>query len=397
MMMHKFFAATDEEIASGRTTDVYFERTTEVLSAKGKLDLHAVSEFTVGGLPDGWKWGVFCGSEELVRLFEGRPVDLYGIPEGTVFTSRTQDGIKLPVMRLEGSYGAYCEMESPALGFICFGSGIATMSARCKLAAKGMTVMSFGVRRMHPAVAPAIDRASYIGGCDSVSSLIGAETIGQEPSGTMPHALIIMMGDQKTAFKAFDEVVEKAVKRVALVDTFYDEKIEAIMACETVKDLYAIRLDTPASRRGSIVDIVREVRWEMDQRGFRNVKIFISGGLGEKDLGPLVQAGADGFGVGTSISNAPVIDFAMDIVEKEGKPVSKRGKFSGKKHVHRCPKCGAWSVSTGTAVPKCKCCGVEMALAEKLLLKNGKRTEPAESAQAIRKRALKQIEGMSLE
>ncbi|OPY31080.1 MAG: putative nicotinate phosphoribosyltransferase [Methanomassiliicoccales archaeon PtaU1.Bin124] len=395
--MHKFFAATDDEIAAGRTTDVYFERTMEVLSAKGKLDCHAVSEFTVGGLPDGWKWGVFCGSEELIRLYEGRPVDLYGLPEGTVFRPRTQEGIKVPVLRLEGPYGAYCELESPALGFICFGSGVATMSARCKLAAEGRTVMSFGVRRMHPAIAPAIDRASYIGGCDSVSSLIGAETIGQEASGTMPHALIIMMGDQKAAFKAFDEVVEKAVKRVALVDTFYDEKVEAVLACETIKDLHAVRLDTPASRRGSMIDIIREVRWEMDQRGYSNVKIFISGGLGEKDLGPLVRAGADGFGVGTSISNAPVIDFAMDIVEREKRPVSKRGKFSGRKRVHRCMACDTWSVSTGKDVPVCRTCGKEMALAEKLLLKNGKRTKAAESAQTIRKRAMQQFEKLGLE
>lgn len=395
--MRQYYVASDEEITKGRTTDVYFERTMEVLAAKGKLDLHTVSEFTVGGLPDGWKWGVFCGTEEMVRLLEGHPVDLYGIPEGTVFRPRTQDGIKTPLMRLEGPYGAYCELESPALGFICFGSGVATMSARCKIAAEGRTVMSFGVRRMHPAVAPCIDRSSYIGGCDSVSSLIGAETIGQEPSGTMPHALIIMMGDQRAAFKAFDEVVDKAVKRVALIDTFYDEKVEAIMACESIQDLYAVRLDTPASRRGSFIDIIREVRWEMDRRGFGHVKIFVSGGLGENDLGPLAKVGVDGFGVGTSISNAPVIDFAMDIVEKEGRPVSKRGKFSGRKKPFRCASCNSWAVSIDGEVPTCHHCGGEMKLAEVQLIKNGKRTAAAEPAHAIRARVLDQLKGLQLE
>ena len=45
------------------------------------------------------------------------------------------------------------------------------------------------------------------------------------------------------------------------------------MACETIKDLFAVRLDTPGSRRGNFPDIIREVRWEMDSRGYQNVKI----------------------------------------------------------------------------------------------------------------------------
>jgi len=40
---------------------------------------------------------------------------------------------------------------------------------------------------------------------------------------------------------------------------------------------------------------------------------------------------ADGYGVGTSIANAPVLNFALDIMEIEGKPVAKRGKWSGAK------------------------------------------------------------------
>ena len=94
--------------------------------------------------------------------------------------------------------------------------------------------------------------------------------------------------------------------------------------------LYAVRLDTPASRRGNFYRIFEEVRWELDLRGFKHVKLFASGGLDEKEvmeLKPLVDA----FGVGTCISNAPVVDFAMDIMEIEGNPLAKRGKLSGAK------------------------------------------------------------------
>ncbi len=53
----------------------------------------------------------------------------------------------------------------------------------------------------------------------------------------------------------------------------------------------------------------------------------------------------DAYGIGTSISNAPVIDFSLDIIEIEGKPISKRGKLSGSKMVLECKKCNKRQVS----------------------------------------------------
>src|SRR3989442_10958166 len=124
----------------------------------------------------------------------------------------------------------------------------------------------------------------------------------------------------------------KGVPRIALVDTYCDEKTEAVMAAEALgKALYGVRLDTPSSRRGNFPEIIKEVRWELDSRGFKNVKIFVSGGLDDGSVRALSATGADGFGVGTSVSNAPSVDFAMDIVEKEGKSVAKRGKLGGRK------------------------------------------------------------------
>ena len=43
----------------------------------------------------------------------------------------------------------------------------------------------------------------------------------------------------------------------------------------------------------------------------------------------------DAYGVGTSIANAPVVSFALDIMEIEGRPMAKRGKWSGAKEVFR--------------------------------------------------------------
>ncbi|HUU81327.1 MAG TPA: hypothetical protein VMW90_07755 [Acidobacteriota bacterium] len=49
-----------------------------------------------------------------------------------------------------------------------------------------------------------------------------------EPVGTMLHTLVLIIGDTVEATKAFHEIIEPRVKRVSLIDTFNDEKIEAI-------------------------------------------------------------------------------------------------------------------------------------------------------------------------
>lgn len=393
-----FFVANDQQIREGRTTDVYFQHTMQVLQAKGKAGEGALAEFSVGGLPRSWPWGVLCGVEEVLRLFEGRKVDIRGLPEGTVFRAKSFGGIRVPVMTIEGPYGEYCVYETPALGLLCHSSGVATMAARARIAARDRPLLSFGVRRMHPAISPMLDRSAYIGGCDSVSSLLGAETIGALPSGTMPHALMVMFGDQVAAFQAFDEVVDRSVPRVALVDTYSDEKAEAIMAAKAMRDLYAVRLDTPASRRGSLPDLVREVRWELDIRGFSKVRILVSGGLDEASIPELREAGADGFGVGTSISNAPTIDFAMDIVEKGGAPVAKRGKCGGRKAVYRCPACQEWEVrpGDGRTGPKCPRCGTVMERADVELMRGGARALPERAPSSIRASVLEQLRMMQL-
>lgn len=396
--MRIFHCASDEEIKNGETTDIYFVRTKQVLEAK-KLDkLNAVAEVTAGGLPDKWPWGVLCGIEEETRLFEGCPVNVYAMPEGSIFYPSDSRGVREPVMFIEGPYGEFCILETPLLGLICQASGVATRAARVKKAAGKKIVMAFGIRRMHPALSPMLDRAAYIGGLDGLSSLSGAKAVDAKPMGTMPHALIIAFGDQAKAWKAFDEVMPPEVPRVALIDTYFDEKTEAIMAAETLKDrLYGVRLDTPASRKGNFPELIREVRWELDVRGYQHVKIFVSGGLNEEKVTILSEAGADAFGVGTAVSNAPTIDFAMDIVELEGKLVAKRGKLGGKKQVWRCPKCLVDTVLPfKSPQPSCIECGGKTQPMLKPIIENGKIVTELPKPSEIRRYVLEQLERLSI-
>jgi len=388
-----FHIATDEEIRAGRTTDVYFVRTKEVLKAKGKERVRVVTEVTAGRLPEGMPWGILCGIEEVAHLFEGLPVDVYSMPEGSVFYPADTRGVREPVIIIEGAYYDFCTMETPLLGLICQESGVATRAARVRMAAGEKIVVAFGVRRMHPALAPVLDRAAFIGGLDGVSSLSGAEVIGGFPMGTMPHALMIVFGDQVAAWKAFDEVMPPEVPRVVLVDTYFDEKTEAVMAADALGErLQAVRLDTPGSRRGSFAEIIKEVRWELDLRGHDHVKIFVSGGIDADSVRLLTEAGADAFGVGTYISGAPTIDFALDIVEVEGRPAAKRGKLGGRKQVWRCPRCLVDLVKPYmNPAPTCPQCGGEMEEMLRPLVRDGEVVADLPEPSLIREHVLEQI------
>ena len=395
--MKLFHTATDEDIKGGRTTDVYFQRTKRILRARGRERVHALAEVTTGSLPEGHQWGVLCGVEEAARLLEGLPVDVYSMPEGSVFHGFDSLGIRSPVMTVEGAYVDYCEYETPLLGLVCQASAVASRAAYVRVAAGDKPVIAFGIRRIHPVLAPAMDRAAYIGGMDGVSSIMGAEACGIEPTGTMPHALMIVFGDQVEAWKAYDEVVEPDSPRIILVDTYYDEKTEAIMAAETLKErLHGVRLDTPGSRRGDFPKIVKEVRWELDLRGFRDVKIFVSGGLNEKTVADLSEAGADAFGVGTWVSGAPTLDFAMDIVEVDGRPHAKRGKLGGRKQVWRCTECLMDAVKPADQpAPRCRVCGGDTEPMLKPLLKKGELVEPLPEPTEIRESVLGQLEKLT--
>jgi nicotinate phosphoribosyltransferase len=376
--------ASPEEIRNGQVTDVYFRRGEAVLEAEGE-NPQAVAEVRASVLPDEWPWGIFAGLEEALWLLEGRGVEVRALPEGSVFFPEE------PVLVVSGPYLSFGALETALLGLLCQASGVATSAARCKLAAAGRPVYSFGARRMHPAVVPMIERSAFIGGCDGVSVVKSAELVGQEPVGTMAHSLILLLGEER-AWRAFDRVIDPKVPRVALVDTFRDEKFAAVSAALAMgRSLDAVRLDTPASRRGNFAALLREVRWELDERGFGGVKIFVSGGIDERKILTLNRY-ADAYGVGTAISNAPVIDFALDIVEVDGEPRAKRGKLSGRKHLWGCPECGNRGIASARAkLGHCPRCGHKVRSLLDVRISRGKKRGPDPSPKAIRESVLQQI------
>ncbi len=346
MVDDHFIIAKSDEIKRGETTDIYFVRTVDILK-KDKLDNVIVSaEFTISSIPKNYGWIVFAGLREVLKLLEGLPVDVYAVPEGTILPSRDINGIRIPVLTIQGPYAKFAIFETPILGFLAAASGYASKAARIrKIAGKNVLLLNFGARRTHPAIAPFCDFYSYIGGFNSVSCIKGAEYLNKKPTGTMPHALLIiykfMTGDHSNGWKAFHKYMPEDVPRILLVDTFSDEIDETLKAIESIgyENTWGVRLDTPGSRRGNFADIIRELKWKLKVRGYDKIKIVVSGGINEDNIKPLIEAGAEAFGIGSAIATAPFIDYAMDIVSIKKNdswiPITKRGKFDGIKQLWR--------------------------------------------------------------
>ena len=344
-------------------------------------------EIYAATLPGNWEWAVLSGVEEVARLLEGLPVDVESAPEGSAFHAGD------PVVTVAGRYRDFAVYETAFLGLLCQASGVATRAARCRLRAGDRMLYSFGARRMHPAVAPMIERSAFIGGCDGVAVVKSAELIGERAVGTMSHSLILSVGDEAEAYRGFDRAMDPQVRRVALIDTFQDEKFGALTAAEALGEkLAAVRLDTPRSRRGNFLQIIKETRWELDMRGYDKVGIFVSGGLDEEEvdrLRPYVQ----GYGVGTAISNAPVVDFSFDLIEVGVEPRAKRGKMSGNKILWRCPRCLTTLITaSGEKAPPSPPVhfGVPMESLRKEIVRQGK-VEELPPPQDIRRYCLEQL------
>lgn len=314
----RFHSASHQEILAGATSDIYFVRSYDLLRQVGKLDTPVVAEIFTS------RAGVACGIEECTNLLKDRDVEVWSLSEGETFEP------KEVIMRISGPYGEFGIYETALLGFLASASGWATASRECRLAAGDKPFLCFGARHVHPAVAPVMERAAIVGGASGASCILAAKLLGKEPSGTIPHAVILVVGDTVEVALAYDRWMPEDAPRVILVDTFKDEAEEALRVARALGPaLRGIRLDTPGERGGVTPDLVREVRARLDQSGFGHVQIFVSGGLTPERISALASAGADAFGVGSYISAARPIDMTMDLKVVDGVPVAKRGRIPG--------------------------------------------------------------------
>ncbi len=308
---------------SGPAADVYFQRSWDTLRGAG-LDPVVTMEY-FGDRP-----ALLCGIEEAVTVLrealDGQG-EIWALPEGERFEA------KEVVMRVKARYSLFGRLETAVLGMMASSTGWATRAREVVDAAAGTRVISFGARHVHPLVGPIMERAAVAGGCSGCATPLGAQLAGlPAPSGTMPHAMILIFGDTVEAAQAFDAHMPPDVLRIVLVDTFKDEAEESLRVASALGErLRGVRLDTPWERGRVTVELVKEVRARLDQAGFPKVGIFVSGGMSVERVRQFVEARApvDSFGVGMEIAAAPPVGFTADIKEVDGQPRTKRGRIPG--------------------------------------------------------------------
>lgn len=314
------------EIMSGDSADVYFARAESILEQEGLDPLVTMEVFTR-------QEAVLCGIDEAVNLL-GHVLAAAEPDETTLEALSDGDFIspKEIVLRIRARYRRFGLYETAVLGMLAQSTGWATAARECAEVAAPEPVISFGARHVHPDITDVLDYAAIVGGCVGASTPAGARLAGLNPTGTMPHSLVLIFGDTVKAAEAFDRDLGPDVPRIVLVDTFKDEAEEALRVAHALGNrLYGIRLDTPSERGRVTADLVHEIRARLDQEGFGHVRIVVSGGLTPDRIRYFKDAGApvDSFAVGSFISGAAPIDFTGDIKEIDGRPIAKRGRIPG--------------------------------------------------------------------
>lgn len=312
----------DESTLKGKNADIYFLRTREILE-KENINNTVTMEFFPSAD------GILCGINQAVDLLK----DV--LPEGSkVWTMEegTPISYKETAMRIIAPYNSFGIYETAILGMLSSQTGWATAAKECAEAAQNIPCISFGARHVHPSVSPFMEYAAIVGGCISCATSAGAKMASIEPSGTIPHALVLNMGNTVDAALAFDKYIDASILRSVLVDTFKDEAEEALNVASVMgQKLTSIRLDTARERGGVTADLIKEVRAHLDLAGYSHVGIFVTGGLTPERILDYKAKGAPvvGFGIGSFISGRSAIDFTADIYEINGKPVAKRGRIPG--------------------------------------------------------------------
>ncbi len=267
--------------------------------------------------------------------FEG---EVYAVREGTpVFPNE-------PVVRVTAKRAQAQFIESAILNIVNFQTMVASKASRVVNAAKGGSVVDFGLRRAQGEDAAMKGaRAAYIGGAVATSNVKAGKEYGIPVSGTHAHSFVMSFPTELEAFRAYVRTFpENATLLIDTYDTVQGARNAAIVAKELEqqgKKLGAVRLDS-----GDLADLSQKVREILDEEGLDYVRIIASNDLNEYKIEDMLAKGAKttAYGVGTELITAkPVAAIAgvYKLVEdNDGAKIKlSEGKktYPGKKQVYR--------------------------------------------------------------
>lgn len=219
-------------------------------------------------------------------------------------------------------------VETLLLNIINFQTLIATKAMRTVHAARGRSVVDFGMRRAQGLAAMAASRAAYIGGVDGTSNTAAAARYGIPATGTHAHSWVQGFDSELDAFRKFAGVYPDST--TLLVDTYDTLGLGIPNAIRVAKELQgtggrlgAVRLDS-----GDLAYFSRKARAALDEAGLTDVKIVASNQLDERLIVSLLDQGApiDIFGVGTRLvtgQEQPALDGVFKLSQLNARPTLK--------------------------------------------------------------------------
>lgn len=225
---------------------------------------------------------------------------IYAIPEGTVvFPMEPLVKVIAPAMQAQ-------LVETAILNIINHQSLIATKAARVCYAAKGDSVMEFGLRRAQgPDAGTYGARAAVIAGCSGTSNVLAAQMFDIPALGTHAHSWIMSFDDELTAFRSYARLFPQNV--TLLVDTYDTLRSGVPHAIQVFTELkeagklparYGIRLDS-----GDLAYLSKKAKKMLTDAGFPDAGICASSDLDENLINSLKDQGAciNSWGVGTNL------------------------------------------------------------------------------------------------
>ncbi|BBB33596.1 NAPRT1 nicotinate phosphoribosyltransferase [Thermotomaculum hydrothermale] len=339
-----------EEYFSGLYTDFYELTMSQAYFLSGKKDERVVFDLYFRKNPFGNGYTIFAGLEDAINAvlnFRFSENDLNYLEslgfnkdfldylkdfrfQGSIYAFREGDVVfnNEPLLKVEGNIIEAQLLETMLLNFINYQTLIATKTRRMYFAAKGKTVVDFGMRRAQGFAAISGSKASYIGGAAGTSNTYAAKVFGIPPIGTHAHSWIQSFKSEYEAFKRYADIYPDST--TLLVDTYDTLKSGIPNAIKIAKyleskghKLKAIRLDS-----GDLAYLSKKARKMLDENGLGYVKIVVSNQLDENIIDSLLDQNApiDIFGVGTKLITSysqPALDGVYKLAEISGRPTLK--------------------------------------------------------------------------
>ncbi|MGB6296010.1 MAG: nicotinate phosphoribosyltransferase [Rivularia sp. (in: cyanobacteria)] len=314
-------------------------------------------------LPEGFGYAIAMGLEQVLEylenfrfnddqikalqetgIFDKAPVEFWSLLAEAKFTGdvwAVEEGTAVfalePLLRIEAPLWQAQLVETYLLNTLNYQTLIATRAARSRdVAGEKTTLLEFGTRRaFSPQASLWAARAALAGGFDATSNVLAALKLGEKPSGTMAHALVMALcaleGSEEQAFSAFHQYFPGAPLLIDTYDTVAAARELAVKVKAGEIKLTGVRLDS-----GDLVALSKQVKEILP-----NVSVFASGDIDEWEISRLKNNNAqiDGYGMGTRLVTGNPINGVYKLVEIEGIPVMKQssGKISypGRKQIFR--------------------------------------------------------------